>query len=80
MGGTTTGGLRAAGILRVDGHGPLDIHCLRHTFATFLARNGISPAVAQKLLRHSDIRLTVNIYTHLDLPDTADAVAALPMV
>ncbi len=56
------------------------IHCLRHTFATLLARSGVSPSVAQKLMRHSDIRLTMNIYTHLDLSDTAGAVAALPAV
>jgi len=69
------------------------IHCLRHTFATLLARNGVSPATAQKLMRHSpstslravslsngDIRLTMNIYTHLDLADTASAVAALPAI
>ena len=57
----------------------LDRRWLGHTFATLLAGNGVSPAVAQKLLRHSDMRLTMNIYTHLDLADTADAVAALPM-
>jgi hypothetical protein len=31
-------------------------------------------------MRHSDIRLTMNIYTHLDLADTAGAVAALPAI
>ena len=41
-------------------------------------RSGVSPSVAQKLMRHSDIRLTMNTYTHLDLADTASAVAALP--
>jgi len=51
---------------------------MRHTFATLLARNGVLPATAQKLMRHSDIRLTMNTYTHLDLADTAGAVAALP--
>jgi len=75
------GDLKAAGIPKTDAQGrTLDIHCLRHTFATLLARNGTSPAVAQKLLRHSDIRLTMNIYTHLDLADTASAVAALPSI
>lgn len=54
------------------------VHCLRHTFATLLARKGVTPGVAQKLMRYSDIRLTMNIYTHLDLADTAEAVAALP--
>ena len=73
--------LDAAGIAKTDAQGrTLDIHCLRHTFATLLARNGASPATAQKLLRHSDIRLTMNIYTHLDLADTASAVAALPAI
>jgi len=71
--------LKAAGIAKRDAHGrTVDVHCLRHTFATLLARNGISPSVAQKLMRHSDIRLTMNTYTHLDLADTAGAVAALP--
>jgi len=29
-------------------------------------------------MRHRDIRLTMNTYTHLGLADTAGAVAALP--
>ena len=71
--------LAAAGIAKTDAHGhTLDIHCLRHTFATLLARRGVSPTVAQKLMRHSDIRLTMSVYTHLELADTAEAVAALP--
>jgi len=69
----------------------VDIRSLPHTFATLLARNGVSPGVAQKLMRHSpsaslralslskgDIRLTMNTYTHLGLADTASAVASLP--
>ena len=73
--------LAAAGIAKRDAHGrTVDVHCLRHTFATLLARNGVSPSVAQKLMRHSDIRLTMNTYTHLDLADTASAVAALPTI
>jgi integrase len=69
----------AAGIAKRDAQGrTVDVHCLRHTFATLLARNGVMPATAQRLMRHSDIRLTMNTYTHLDLADTAGAVAALP--
>ena len=72
--------LAAAGIAKCDAQGrTVDVHCLRHTFATLLARNGVSPSIAQKLMRHSDIRLTMNTYTHLDLADTAGAVAVLPM-
>jgi len=71
--------LAAAGIPKRDAQGrTVDVHCLRHTFATLLARNGVSPSVAQKLMRHSDIRLTMNTYTNLDLADTAGTVAALP--
>ena len=58
----------------------VDIHSLRHTFATMLSRNGVAPRIAQELLRHSDIRLTMNTYTHLGLADTAGAVAGLPGV
>ena len=73
--------LAAAGIAKRDAQGrTLDVHSLRHTFATLLARNGVSPAVAQKLMRHSDIRLTMNTYTQLDLADTAGAVAGLPPI
>ena len=70
--------LAAAGIAKIDAQGrTVDVHSLRHTFATLLARNGVSPAVAQKLMRHSDIRLTMNTYTQLDLADTSEAVAGL---
>ena len=58
----------------------VDLHALRHTFAALLTPNGVSPSVAQKLMRHSDIRLTMNTYTHLELADAAGAVAALPMI
>ncbi|MBN1436181.1 MAG: site-specific integrase [Sedimentisphaerales bacterium] len=73
--------LAAADIAKRDAHGrTVDVHSLRHTFATLLARNGVSPSIAQKLMRHSDIRLTMNTYTHLDLADTAGAVAGLPAI
>jgi len=45
----------------------VDIHSLRHTFATLLSKAEVAPRMAQELLRHSDIRLTMNRYTHLQL-------------
>ena len=39
-----------------------------------LARSGVNPRTAMELMRHSDIRLTTNIYQHLELVDTAGAV------
>jgi len=53
--------LAAAGIAKRDAQGrTVDVHGMRHTFATLLARKGVTSSVAQKLMRHSDIRLTMN--------------------
>ena len=38
---------------------------LRHTYATTLAEKGVEIKTAQYLLGHSDIRVTMNIYTHI---------------
>ena len=52
-------------------------HSLRHTFATTLAAESVHPSTAQKMLGHSDIRMTLTIYTHAtdDMQDAA--IAAL---
>jgi integrase len=73
--------LEAAGITKKDEWGrTVDLHCLRHTFGTLLAQSGVAPRTAQELMRHSDIRLTTNIYQHLALADTAPAVNRLPSI
>ena len=73
--------LEAAGIAKKDEWGrTVDLHSLRHTFGTLLAQSGVAPRTAQELMRHSDIRLTTNIYQHLALADTAPAVNRLPFV
>ncbi len=70
---------RAAGIDPVDASGRcVDFHVLRSVFATRLAQAGTPVHVAQKLLRHSDPKLTLNIYTHTRLEDMAVAVNSLP--
>ncbi len=45
---------------------PLGFHDLRRTAATLLLKAGISLAVVQRILRHSDPRLTANTYGHLE--------------
>jgi integrase len=55
-----------------------DFHSLRHYFITSLERLGASPKMAQVLARHSDIRLTLGVYTHVGLHDQTAAIEALP--
>lgn len=49
-------------------------HDLRATCATLLARAGVPLTVAQRVLRHSDPRLTANVYTRVDLGDMREGV------
>ena len=58
--------------------GKLDFHALRHTFATMLAASGVHPKVAQTLMRHSDINLTLSRYSHAQADQVTAAVNALP--
>jgi integrase len=37
-------------------------HCFRHTFASLLLSDGVSPAYVQRMLGHSSIKLTVDLY------------------
>jgi integrase len=70
--------LKAAGIEPVVDGKVIDLHALRTTFITHLSLGGVPLAVAQKLARHSDPRLTSNVYTSLSLADLQKAVQALP--
>ena len=70
-----------AGIPLVDDEGRVaDLHALRTTLGTNLARAGIAPQLAQRLMRHADYRTTLRHYTVLGLADTARAVEALPAI
>ena len=55
-----------------------DFHALRHTAGSLLAAAGVHPKVAQAIMRHSDINLTMSRYTHVFRGQQSDAVAALP--
>jgi len=57
-----------------------DFHSLRMTFGTMLAKSGVAPRTAMELLRHTDIRLTMNVYTDPGILNTAGAVEDLPDV
>ncbi|HEX6884855.1 MAG TPA: tyrosine-type recombinase/integrase, partial [Planctomycetota bacterium] len=55
-----------------------DLHGLRATLGTRLARAGIAPQVAQRIMRHADYRTTLKHYTMLSLADTTAAMQRLP--
>lgn len=44
-------------------------HVCRHTYCSNMARSGISAKTLQYLMGHSDISVTLNVYTHLGLED-----------
>ena len=71
--------LEFAGIPKKDDRGrTVDIHALRHTFGTHLSKAGVPPRVAQAAMRHSNIDLTMNVYTDPRLLDVHGALDSLP--
>ena len=51
---------------------------MRTTFGTLLSKAGVYPRTAQAAMRHSDIGLTMGVYTDPKLLDVAGAVESLP--
>lgn len=51
---------------------PIRFHDLRHTTANLLLMAGANPASVQRILRHSDSRITTEVYGHL-VPDSRRA-------
>jgi integrase len=71
--------LTAARIPYLDRQGrQADFHALRHTFGTNLSLAGVTPRIAMQLMRHSDLRLTMKVYTDAGSLPTAEAIAKLP--
>lgn len=60
--------LKAAGITRQVGW-----HTLRHTFGTLMKANGEDIKTIQELLRHSNYRVTADIYTQAVTPKKREA-------
>ena len=58
----------------------VDVHALRHLFATRLVRANVGLVHAQRLLGHSDPKLTAKICTHLGIDDLRAAVESLKEV
>lgn len=61
-------------ILKKAGLPDMRFHDLRHSAATILLTMGVHPKVVQERLGHSDITMTMNIYSHV-LPSVQQDVA-----
>ena len=47
-------------------------HVCRHTYCSNMAKAGMNPKALQYLMGHSDIGVTLNVYTHLGLIDAKE--------
>lgn len=47
-------------------------HICRHTYCSNMAKSGMNPKVLQYLMGHSDISITLNVYTHVNLDDAKE--------
>lgn len=56
----------------------VDFHSLRMTFGTTMLASGVHPIVVKELMRHSDLKLTTNLYTDSSQLPLAKGVASLP--
>jgi integrase len=61
-------------LIKMSGIEEIRFHDLRHSHATLMMEQGVNPKVVAERLGHSDVRLTMNIYTHV-LPSLQKQVA-----
>lgn len=59
-----SGLVQLKGLLKKAGLPDIRFHDLRHSTATFLFALGVHPKVVQELLGHSEIGITMDIYSH----------------
>jgi integrase len=62
------------------GVGHLGTHSLRHSFRSWLQAVGTPIAVQQKLMRHADIRTTMNTYGDTFQPELVEAASKLAVL
>lgn len=61
--------------MRRSGLGRVRFHDLRHTYAALMVAAGAHPKYLQAQMRHSSIRVTLDLYGHL-YPDANRSVLA----
>ena len=72
--------LARAGVPYKDDQGrQSDFHALRRSFNTHLAQAAVDPQTRKEMMRHSELRLTLDVYTDKGMLPMAAAVEKLPM-
>ena len=65
-------------LMEIDSSKPkITFHGLRHSCASYLAYKGVDMKTIQEILGHSDITITSEIYTHLNLKKKLEALEKL---
>ena len=54
------------------------LHDFRHTFCSYLILRGVDIKTVQMLMGHSDVRTTMQIYSHVQTVHLQKAVEKLP--
>ena len=70
--------LKKAGIRFMENGRRADFHALRHTFNTNIVKTNAPPRVAMEAMRHSDLRLTMKVYTDANMLPVGDFFPLLP--
>ena len=50
----------------------ITLHICRHTYCSNMAKSGMNPKTLQYLMGHSDISVTMNVYTHIGFDDAEE--------
>ncbi len=74
---TSTVGDKLRALCKLAGIPYIGAHGIRHTYGTDMMRAGVSPRVVQRRMGHSDVRVTLNLYSH---PDEAMDEAAADVI
>ncbi|MDT5034846.1 MAG: hypothetical protein QOE03_31, partial [Micromonosporaceae bacterium] len=66
-----------AGLREAAGLAGVRLHDLRHTVVSVLMDLGVPPHTVQAIARHSDVKITLQIYAHTNLAAMRDALDKL---
>jgi integrase len=66
-----------AKVIAADWKGRFGFHNLRHSLVSYLVRSKTDPKTVQALLRHSDVKTTLQLYSHSVSEDRMAAQGAM---